>query len=227
MDHLLFGRARIVVPDLAEPGLYLHRVQSLERAHGSVQDFHYADADLRDLDHADVQLITGRITNLHTARLRLERVNLHSVEIDACDLGSARWTESKLTRVVFRHCKLLGAALDGLTLDHVLFESCKLDFTAFTKVRAVGPTVFSRCSLSEATFTDCDLSDAVLSDCTLRNTEFNPGRYQRLDLRGNDLSAVRGAASLSRVVIDRSQQTELGQALMAELHVTYSDDLEA
>ncbi|MEU1671870.1 pentapeptide repeat-containing protein [Streptomyces roseifaciens] len=227
MNHLTFGRVRIAVPDLTEPGLRLPRVQSLESVRGSVQDFHYADADLRDLDLTGVQLITGRITSLHTARLRLEWADLHSVEIDACDLGSARWTDSKLTRVVFRHCKLMGAALDGLTFDHVLFESCKLDYTAFNKVRAVGPTVFSRCSLSEATFNDCDLSDTVLSDCTLRNTEFNPGRYQRLDLRGNDLSAVRGAASLSRIVIDRSQQAGLGQALVAELDVTYGDDLEA
>ncbi|MEU5428505.1 pentapeptide repeat-containing protein [Streptomyces olivoreticuli] len=224
MEPLTFGRVQITLPEFSEPGLYLSRIQSLEAGRGTVQDFHYADADLRALDLADTQLITGRITNLRTARVQFQAVNLHSVEVDACDLGSAQWTESKLTRVVFRNCKIMGAALDGLTLDDVLFEKCKLDYTAFSKVRATGPVVFFGCSLPEASFTDCDLADAVMRDCTLRDTEFVRGRYQHLDLRGNDLSTVRGVAALSCVLIDHAQQADLGQALVTELDVTYGDD---
>ncbi|SPE57641.1 secreted effector protein PipB [Streptomyces netropsis] len=226
MEPLTFGRIQIAVPDLNEPDLHLSRVQSLEADRGTVQDFHYADTELRALDLADTQLVTGLISNLSVARVQFQAVNLHAVELEACDLGSARWADSKLTRVSFRNCKIMGAALDGLTLDDVLFEKCKLDYTAFTKFRATGSVVFSGCSLTEASFTECDLTDAVVRDCTLRDTEFNPGRYQRLDLRDNDLSNVRGAASLGRVLIDRAQQVELGQALTAELDVTYGDDLD-
>ncbi|MEU2852390.1 pentapeptide repeat-containing protein [Streptomyces syringium] len=225
MEPLTFGRVQITVPDLNEPGLYLSRVQSLEADHSTIQDFRYADTELRALDLANTQLITGLITNLNAARVQLQAVNLHAVEVDTCDLGTARWTDSKLTRAAFRNCKIMGAVLDGLTLDEVLFEKCKLDYTAFTKVRATGPVVFSGCSLAEASFTGCDLADVVVRDCTLRGTEFNPGRYQRLDLRDNDLSSVRGVASLGRVLIDRAQQVELGQALTAELEVTYGNDL--
>ncbi|MCX4582535.1 pentapeptide repeat-containing protein [Streptomyces sp. NBC_01481] len=226
MDSRSFGRARLTLPDFDQPGPYLANVTSLESSRGSVQEFLYADADLRALELADTQLITGRITGLRAARVQLQSLNLHSVEFDACNLGTAQWADSKLSRVVFRNCKVMGATFDGLALDEVLFENCKLDYTAFAKVRVTGPLAFSKCALSEASFTDCDLTDAVFSDCTLRLTEFGRGRYQGLDLRGNDLSTVRGVHRLAKVLIDRAQQADMAEALLAELDVTYGDDFE-
>ncbi|MFP8903863.1 pentapeptide repeat-containing protein, partial [Streptomyces atacamensis] len=119
---------------------------------------------------------------------------------------------------------LLGAALDGLVLDDVLFENCKLDYTTFTKVRSTGPVAFAGCILTEATFTDCDLSNVVLSDCTLRLTEFGPGRYRGADLRGNDLTTLRGVAHLAKVRIDLGQQHDLTQALVSELDIAVGDN---
>ena len=226
MDSRTFGRVTLTLPGLDEPGLYLSNVQSLEVGRGILQDFHYADADLRALELTDAQLVTGKITGLRAARVRLEQLRLSVVEFDNCDLGSATWLDSKLSRVVFRNCKLMGAALSDLTLDDVLFENCKLDYTTLANLRATGPVAFSRCVLTEASVTGCDLTGAVLDACTLRLTEFGKGRYKDLDLRGNDLSAITGAANLSKVIIDRAQQVELAQALLAELDVTYGEDLD-
>ncbi|WKU46406.1 pentapeptide repeat-containing protein [Streptomyces sp. VNUA116] len=225
MESRTLGRIKIMLPDLTEPGLHLSSVESLESGRGTVQEFQYADANLRELDLAGTQLITGRITGLRAARVRFEAVNLHCVQLDACDLRSARWAGGKLTRVVFHNCRIMGAALSDLVLDHVLFDRCKLDYTAFTKVRAAGPVAFSECGLTEASLTDCDLSGAVMRDCTLRDTEFGRGRYRGLDLRDNDLTALRGVASLNHALIDRAQQDQLTQALMTELDMTYGDDL--
>lgn len=176
------------------------------------------------LELTDTQLITGRISGVRSKRVEFEALNLHGVEITESDLGSARWSDSKLTRVVLRDCKLMGAALDGLVLDDVLFEKCKLDYATFDKVRATGPVAFTGCVLTEAVFTDCDLSDVVFSDCTLRLTEFSHGRYRDTDLRGNDLSTLRGVANLAKVRIDPGQQTDLVQALVSELDITIGDD---
>ncbi|CAM5642312.1 hypothetical protein SAVIM338S_06304 [Streptomyces avidinii] len=219
-----FGHATITLPELDEPGLYLSNVDSLDSTRGTVQDFAYGDTDLRSLDLTQTQLVTGRLSGIRAKRVEFEAVNLHGVEISDSELGSARWTESKLTRVHFRDCKLMGAALDGLVLDDVLFEGCKLDFATFEKVRVTGPVAFIGCVLTEATFTDCDLSDAVFTDCTLRLTEFGTGRYRNLDLRENDLSAVRGVANLAKVRIDPSQQSDLAEALVDELGITVGDD---
>jgi len=63
-------------------------------------------------------------------------------------------------------------------------------------------------------------------DRTLRLTEFARGKYQNCDLRGNGFSTVRGIAEPRKVIIDRAQQTQLVEALAAELDVTYGEDLD-
>ncbi|MGP3980572.1 pentapeptide repeat-containing protein [Streptomyces sp. KR80] len=226
METRTFGRSTVTLPSLSEPGIYLSNVASLESGRGTVQDFTYADADVRDLDLTSAHLITGRVTHLHAQRTHLHDVRIDSVEFKDSNLGSAQWTDSKLSRTVFRACKLMGANLTGLTLDNVLFENCKLDYATFDRVRVAGPVVFSKCALTEASFTSCDLSRAIFDDCVLRLTEFGHGTYQDCDLRGNDLSTLRGIAMLNKVIIDRAQQTQLAEALTAELDITFGEDLD-
>jgi hypothetical protein len=52
-----------------------------------------------------------------------------------------------------------------------------------------------------------------------------PGQPRRQ--RGNDLSAVTGAAHLKHVIIDHAQVIQLGEALAAELEATFGEDLSA
>jgi uncharacterized protein YjbI with pentapeptide repeats len=226
METRNFGRLDVILPGLDEPGVYLSNVTSLEGGRGTVQDFHYAEAQLRGLDLSNAQLAFGRVTGLRAQRTRFHDVRVDSVEFDSDDFGPMQWSDSKLSRAVFRNCKIMGAALSGLVLENVLFDNCKLDYATFNDIRAAGPLVFSKCALSEATFTNCDLSRTVLNDCTLRLTEFTRGKYQDCDLRGNDLSTLRGVAELRKVIIDRPQQTQLAEALVAELDVTYGEDLD-
>src|SRR5437660_658231 len=89
-----------------------------------------------------------------------------------CGLSSLRWEGGKLSRVRFETCKLLGADFTGVSLEHVVFVGCKLDYSTLDKVRATGPVLFVRCSLPEAEFTGCDLPDALFDDCDLRLTVF-------------------------------------------------------
>ncbi|MEU9376181.1 pentapeptide repeat-containing protein [Streptomyces sp. NPDC048255] len=214
----------ITLPELDEPGLYLSSVDSLDSSRDTVQDFAYGDADLRSLDLAETQLVTGRLSGIRAKRVEFGAVNLHSVEISDSDLGSTHWTGSKLTRVHIRNGKLMGAALDGLVLDIVLFEGCKFDFATFQKVCVAGPMAFIGCFLTEATFTDCDLSDVVFTDCMLRLTEFGRAVYRNTDLRENNLSAIRGGANLAKVRINPGQQSDLAEALVSELDITIRDD---
>lgn len=224
MTARTFGNVTVTTPELDEPGLYLRAVDTLDSPRGTVQDFAFGEADLRSLDLTDTQLITGRITGLRSKRVEFESLNLHGVEITGSDLGSAHWNASKLTRVHIRDTKLMGAALEGLVLDDVLFEGCKFDYATFEKVRATGPVAFIGCVLTEATFTDCDLSDVVFSDCQFRLTAFGAGRYRDTDLRENDLSQIRGVTNLAKVRIDPGQQAHLAEALVNELDITIGDD---
>ncbi|WP_435132205.1 pentapeptide repeat-containing protein [Actinacidiphila sp. bgisy144] len=226
MDTRTIRRTSVTLPALNEPGRCLSNVTSLEGGRGRVAEFHYADADLRDLDLADTHLMDGRITGLKTQRTRFEKLRADSVEFTGCSLSSLQWTDSKLSRAVFRDCKLMGAAFEDVTLDNVLFENCKLDYSTLTRVRATGPVIFSVCSLREATLAAADLGAALIDDCDLRLTEFDGGKYRCLDLRGNDLSQLRGLASLKQIVIDQAQTLQLAEALATELDVTFGEDLE-
>ncbi|WP_326812369.1 pentapeptide repeat-containing protein [Streptomyces scopuliridis] len=225
MDTCTIRRTSVTLPALNEPGLYLSNVTSLEGGRGRMTEFHYADAGLRDLDLADTHLMDGRITGLKAQRTRLDKIRIDSVEFSGCDLGSLQWTDSKISRAVFRDCKLMGAMLTDVTLDSVLFENCRLDYSTFTQIRAAGPVIFSKCSLRETTFAAADLGAALIDDCDLRLTEFDGGKYRGLDLRGNDLSQLRGLASLKQIIIDHTQTLQLAEALAAELDVTYGEDL--
>ncbi|MEU3404752.1 pentapeptide repeat-containing protein [Streptomyces sp. NPDC006670] len=219
-----FRHLAVTTPELDEPGLYLANVDALDSPRDAVQDFSYADADLRSLELADTRLVTGRITRLRSDRVDFDGLTLHAVEITSSDLGSTRWSDSKLTRVLLRDCKFMGAALDGLVLDDVLFEDCKFDYATFERVRATGPVAFAGCAFTEAVFTDCDLSGAVFTSCTLKGTEFGPGRYRNTDLRDSDLSTVRGVAHLAKVRITPRQVIELAEALVGDLDITVGDD---
>ncbi|WP_405088151.1 pentapeptide repeat-containing protein [Microbispora sp. NBC_01389] len=190
-----------------------------------VIEFSYGPARLRELSLAGTHLIDGRVTGLTTQRATWRGTRLHTVEFSGCDLSGLDWSGSTLTRVVFIDCKLMGAALDGLVLEDVLFERCRLDYATLIRLRTSGPVIVSDCSLREATVTACDLTRAAFTGCDLHQTTFDGGTYRGCDLRGNDLSGVRGATSLTKVTIDRSQMPGLAQAVAAELGVVFGEDL--
>ncbi|WP_432052887.1 pentapeptide repeat-containing protein [Streptomyces xiamenensis] len=226
MDTRTIRRTSVTLPELDRQDLYLSHVTSLEGGRGRVAEFSFAGAELRDLDLADTHLLDGRVTGLKAQRTRLEKLRVDSVEFAGCDLSSPRWTDSRISRVVFRDCKLMGAAFEDVTLDNVLFENCKLDYSRFTRVRAAGPVIFVKCYLREVTFTAADLRAVLIDDCEVRLTEFDGGKCRGLDLRGNDLSQLRGLSSLKEIIIDRDQVPELAEALTTELKVTFGEDLQ-
>ncbi|MEU0485612.1 pentapeptide repeat-containing protein [Streptosporangium sp. NPDC006013] len=219
MDTRTVRETSVTLPDLDDADL--GEVGSLEGEHGKLRDFHYANARLRELSLSGTQLMDGRVTSLTTQRARLEELRLHSVEFSGCDLSGLRWEDSKLSRVTFTDCKLLGAAWENVTLDDVVFERCKLDYAAVTRLRAIGPVIFTGCSLREARFVGSDLSDAAFGECDLHLTEFDGGTYRGCDLRGNDLSGLRGVSALKKIIIDRSQLQGLAQAFAAEQEITF------
>ncbi|MGW1194416.1 pentapeptide repeat-containing protein [Streptomyces sp. NPDC002536] len=219
-------RTSVTLPALDEPGLHLSSVVSLESGRGRVAEFTYADAVLRELNIAEGQLLDGRVLRLRAQRTLLEDLRVDSVEFSGCELSSLRWSGGKLSRVAFSDCKIMGGAFEDVVFDNVLFDKCRLAYTTFSRVRAAGPVVFSECSLREATFSSCDLGAAAFDTCMMEKTEFDGGRYTGFDLRGNDLSAVRGVSSLRRMLIDRPQTLQLAQALAADLDVTFGEDLQ-
>lgn len=143
------------------------------------------------------------------------------MEFTGCDLASLHWSDSRLSSVVFRDCKLMGATLVDVALDNVLFENCTLDYCTFIRVRATGPVIVTGCSLCETTFDAADLSAVLFDDCDLRQVVFDGGKHRGLDLRGNNLSQLRGLASLTQLIIDRAQTSSYASGCRTSIRTTW------
>jgi uncharacterized protein YjbI with pentapeptide repeats len=190
-----------------------------------VADFQFGDVTVPALDLAGAHLVRGKISMLSAGQATISAARMDSVEFTGCNLSSLRWTGGKLSRVRFDTCKFLGARFEGVTMEHVVFTGCRLDYATLDQVRAAGPVLFADCSLREAELTGCDLAGSLFDGCDLRPAAFGPGHYRGCDLRGNDLSALTGVWHLKRVIIDHAQAMQLGEALAAQLEVTFGEDL--
>lgn len=220
MDNSWTIRATQVALPAIEDEHDLREVTSLEGDQsGRLEYFHFTGGDWRSVELADRQFTAGRISGLKVAKARFTGVNLTSIEVDRCDLSSAEWREGKLNRVRFTLCKFLGASFTDVSMEDVVFTQCKLDLATFESLRAKGAVAFSNCTLNEAAFTACNLTGAAFEDCSLREVAFEGGTYKNCDLRGNDLSAIRGVTELRRAIIEPAQTLQLGRALVADLEL--------
>lgn len=141
LESRTFGHTSVTLPHLEGPGLRLANVAALEASGGVIQGFQYMGLNLRSLELASTQLVTGRISGIRAGRVVFSDVRLNSVEFIGCELSSLQWRDSKLSRVVFRDCKIMGGMLAGLSIEDVVFEKCRFDYGTFEKVRATGPVV--------------------------------------------------------------------------------------
>jgi len=223
MDQITIRQTSVGLPSLGDQA-DLEPVTALETDSRFVSDFQYDGATLHALDLARAHLVRGKIRGLRAERAAITAVRMDSVEFAGCDLSSPRWTGGKLSRVRFGNCRLLGARFDEMTVEHVAFIDCQLDYATFDQIRATGPVLFAGCSLREAALGRCSLAGSLFHDCDLRLTGFGPGNYRGCDLRGNDLSALTGASHLKHAIIDRAQVMQLGEALAAEMEMTFGDE---
>jgi len=223
MDHITIRETRAELPVFDEE-VDLEELSSLSTAHGTVSDFQFSDATVRVLELKNGRLLQGKVCAIRAERADFTGMHLNSVEFTGCDLASLRWVGGKVSRARFDGCKLLGARFEDVALENVVFTNCKMDYATLDQIRATGPVLFAHCSLREAECTESDLTGCLFDDCDLHLANFGRGTYRRCDLRGNDLSVLNSTRHLRRVIIDRAQTIQLGEALAMELDVTFGDD---
>jgi len=220
VEIVTYGRAQVVLPYVEDD---LRPVDDLQ-AKDPLSGYLYADREIRHLSAAASRLSNGRVRNIEAQRVTFTRVRLESVWIERCLFASAEWDECDLSRIVFRNCKILGARFTGNRWANVVFDGCRIDYATFDAVRATAPVVFTNTRFTDVTFDGCVFPGGHMSRCDLEAVTFVGGRYDEFDLRGNDLSTIRGAANLDGVVISRAQRQELAEALVAELDLHCLDD---
>ena len=222
MDHLVIRDTRAALPSVDD--VPLDAVDGLDGAPVVLSEFHVADGGPRSLELVDRRLDTGRISGLKVEYAVFDAMRVEAVDFARCDLSQAVFRGGRWTRVRFSDCKILSGRFDGVTLEHVVFDRCKLDYTVFHAIKAKGPVVFRDCSLEESWFAGSDLDKAVFDECRMQLTSFEQGSCRGMDLRGNDLSEIRGIAALAGAVVDPVQTVQLGRALVGDIGLRLTDD---
>jgi uncharacterized protein YjbI with pentapeptide repeats len=101
----------------------------------------------------------------------------------------------RLRRVELRRCRLTGAELHEAELSDVSVIDCRLDLVGlrFAKLERV---VFRDCRMSECDLYEASLKDVLFEHCQLREATFTGISAQRIELRGCDLTGLRGVEAL-------------------------------
>jgi uncharacterized protein YjbI with pentapeptide repeats len=215
-----YGRTEVVLPYLEDN---LRTVENLSHE-DSLTDYLYTGHNVRQVSLSGGRLSNGRIHEVEARKVTLEGVRIDSADIEKCVWNSLDMSGCNLSRVIFRGCKILGARFCESKWANVVFDGCRIEYSDIDAIRATGPIVFVNTTLKEVRISDCILTDSVIKNCQLRSVEFVRGEYGGLDLRGTDLSAVRGAANLDGVLINPTQRDELAEALVAELDLHYPQE---
>jgi uncharacterized protein YjbI with pentapeptide repeats len=222
MDHLVIRDTRTALPSL--DGVPLDDVDSLDGTQVVLSEFHLAEDSPRSLELVDRRLDTGLVSGLKVEYAVFDAMRVEAVDFARCDLSQAVFRGGRWNRVRFSDCKILSGRFDGVTLENVVFDRCKLDYTVFRDITAKGPVVFRDCSLEESWFAGSDLAKATFDECRMRLTSFEKCSCKGMDLRGNDLSEIRGIATLAETVIDPVQTVQLGRALVGDIGLRLTDD---
>ncbi|MGQ0777210.1 MAG: pentapeptide repeat-containing protein [Pseudonocardiales bacterium] len=220
MEVVKYGSSEIVLPYIEDD---LDAIDDLD-SHEPLSDFLYVDRQVRHISVSGGRLTGGRICKIEAERVTFTGTRFNSGQIEHCLFVSSEWDRCTLSRVVFRDCKILGAIFTENSWANVVFDSCKIEFSAFDSIQASAPVVFVNTHLKQVTFTGCDFPKGYMSGCELESVEFIGGGYHEFDLRGNDLSTIRGAANLHGVIISPAQRQELAEALVSELDLRYRED---
>jgi uncharacterized protein YjbI with pentapeptide repeats len=111
------------------------------------------------------------------------------------DWANRRVVGVDLLRTELHAVRLTGADLAESTFRDVRFVGCRLDLAA-ARLSKFERVVFSDCRLEELDLYGSQLQDVLFERCVLREAAFSGVTSKRVELRGCDLTALRGAEAL-------------------------------
>ncbi|WP_210478790.1 pentapeptide repeat-containing protein [Naasia sp. SYSU D00948] len=153
-------------------------------------DVTVADADLTDARFAESLLRRVSAPVLRAAGTEWRDVVLEHSRIGSAELREAEWRSVRLTG-----CKLGYVGLRGARLTDVLIEDCVID---------------------ELDLGGADATRIAVAGTTVTTLDVTAARLRSVDLRGLELSALRGIESLRGVRVTTEQLAQLAPLLAAE-----------
>jgi uncharacterized protein YjbI with pentapeptide repeats len=120
---------------------------------------------------------------------------LTDVIVRDADWANRRITRASVLRAELHTVRLTGADLAESTFRDVRFVGCRLDLAA-ARLSRFERVVFSDCRLEELDLYGSQLQDVLFERCVLREATISGVKSKRVELRGCDLTGLRGAEAL-------------------------------
>jgi uncharacterized protein YjbI with pentapeptide repeats len=120
---------------------------------------------------------------------------LTDVIVRDADWANRRITRASVLRAELHTVRLTGTDLAESTFRDVRFVGCRLDLAA-ARLSRFERVVFSDCQLEELDLYGAQLQDVVFERCVLREATISGVKSKRVELRGCDLTGLRGAEAL-------------------------------
>jgi uncharacterized protein YjbI with pentapeptide repeats len=111
------------------------------------------------------------------------------------DWANRRVARASVLRTELHTVRLTGADLAESTFRDVRFVGCRLDLAA-ARLSKFERVLFSDCRLDELDLYGAQLQDVLFERCALREATISGVKSKRVELRGCDLTGLRGAEAL-------------------------------
>ncbi|KXK62688.1 hypothetical protein AWW66_07150 [Micromonospora rosaria] len=179
------------------------------------------DASWRGAVFDEVRVRSSRIVGTDLSESTWEAGTLFGCEIVRTDFSGASLSGMTLERCAVTGSRFTGTRLTDFRLKDVLFEECRFDYAAFTRVAAAGAVGFVDCILTDATWSSCRLPKVVLRSCRLDRLEVESCQLLGADLRGNSLHDLKTTlGNLRGLTLSDDQLADLTRLTVEELGLT-------
>jgi uncharacterized protein YjbI with pentapeptide repeats len=181
------------------------------------------DAELPDLAMPSLRFEEARLERVDLSGGRLAHLSLSDVELEGCNLANADVRGGSAWRARIARSRLTGVSwTEGLMRDSVLSD-CRIDLSSFAATR-LDQVVFERCLLMQADFQEASLRAVRFVDCDLSEADLTDARFDRCELRGCTIDAIRGAERLRGIAMPWQDIVAAVGTFAAAVGVTVLDD---
>ena len=190
-------------------------------------DGDYDGLELRDLDLTGQSAVNARFLSSLLAGCVLDEVALTQAQLADCVLTEVRAhtldaVDSAWRDVSVTDCRLGAVTAYGAQLTRVRISGGKLDYVNL-RDGTLTDVVIEDCVIGELDLVGARLTRVVLAGCRVGRLDVTRATLDRVDLRGAELTALRGLASLRGATITPEQLTDLAPHFAEHLGLAVAD----
>jgi uncharacterized protein YjbI with pentapeptide repeats len=188
-----------------------------------VNEIALSDVALVDQHANGVTFGTVSLSRVDVSGSRLEHLRIVDGVLSGCNLANLHGRSAHMKRVSIASSRLTGIDLAQSALSDVTFRGCRIDLASFGFSHLERVT-FDDCLLTQTDFLEAQLDAVRFHSCDLKHADFRGARLKRCELRGGDLTNLRGVESLRGAALDWPTIVEMAGVWAAALGIEVLDD---